>query len=215
MAAQSSVAPVYIGAGAICLVRGRRRSATAHRFCCSSYLRGWLFPQAGGGASAAAICWFAGMLLCSGMALAQCETWRASTMMLNSAVTTTITGRIERREADDKGRWRYVVGPGVTEKPAIRAAAGAGYHFCAQAAAALRTWRPHPRQGAADAAGRACLARPQRFCLQRLFRRYRRERLCLRSADASVCRPVTLLEDRFSTERISGLRACAAASATN
>jgi predicted membrane metal-binding protein len=63
---------------------------------------------------------FAGMLLCSGMALAQCETWRASTVMLDSAVTTTITGRIERREADDKGRWRYVVALEATEKPAIR-----------------------------------------------------------------------------------------------
>ncbi|MEF0942365.1 ComEC/Rec2 family competence protein [Rhizobium sp. BR 362] len=63
---------------------------------------------------------FAGMLGCAGMALAQCETWRASTMMLDSAVTTTITGRIERREADDKGRWRYVVALETTEKPAIR-----------------------------------------------------------------------------------------------
>ncbi|WFU10482.1 ComEC/Rec2 family competence protein [Rhizobium sp. CB3090] len=63
---------------------------------------------------------FAGMLVFSGMALAQCESWRASTVMLDSAVTTTITGRIERREADDKGRWRYVVALEATEKPAIR-----------------------------------------------------------------------------------------------
>ncbi|MBB6304440.1 ComEC/Rec2 family competence protein [Rhizobium leucaenae] len=63
---------------------------------------------------------FAGLLVFSGMALAQCETWRASTVMLDSAVTTTITGRIERREADDKGRWRYVVALESTEKPAIR-----------------------------------------------------------------------------------------------
>lgn len=64
----------------------------------------------------------AGMLTCSGMALAQCEAWRASTVMLDSAVTTTITGRIERRESDDNGRWRYVVALEATEKPTIRRA---------------------------------------------------------------------------------------------
>ncbi|MDE1994027.1 MAG: ComEC/Rec2 family competence protein [Rhizobiaceae bacterium] len=65
---------------------------------------------------------YAGMLLCAGMGLAQCETWRASTIMLDSAVTTTITGRVERREADDKGRWRYEVALEATEKPTIRRA---------------------------------------------------------------------------------------------
>jgi ComEC/Rec2-related protein len=64
----------------------------------------------------------AGMLTCSGMALAQCEAWRASTVMLDSAVTTTITGRIERRESDDNGRWRYVVALEATEKPTVRRA---------------------------------------------------------------------------------------------
>ena len=63
---------------------------------------------------------FAGMLVCLGMALAQWESWRASTVMLDSAVTTTVTGRIERRESYDNGRWRYVVKVETTEKPSIR-----------------------------------------------------------------------------------------------
>ncbi|NRP85545.1 hypothetical protein GFPCMMHI_01443 [Ensifer adhaerens] len=63
---------------------------------------------------------FAGMLVCLGMALAQWESWRASTVMLDSAVTTTVTGRIERRESYDNGGWRYVVKVDKTEKPAIR-----------------------------------------------------------------------------------------------
>ncbi|OCJ12276.1 hypothetical protein A6U86_04415 [Rhizobium sp. AC27/96] len=67
---------------------------------------------------------FAGMLVSLGMALAQWESWRASTVMLDSAVTTTFTGRIERRESYDNGRWRYVVKVDATEKPAIRRAPG-------------------------------------------------------------------------------------------
>jgi ComEC/Rec2-related protein len=65
---------------------------------------------------------FAGMLICLGMALAQWESWRASTVMLDSAVTTTVTGQIERRESYDNGRWRYVVRVETTEKPSIRRA---------------------------------------------------------------------------------------------
>ena len=63
---------------------------------------------------------FAGTLVSLGMALAQWESWRASTVMLDSAVTTTVTGRVERRESYDNGRWRYVVKVDTTEKPAIR-----------------------------------------------------------------------------------------------
>jgi ComEC/Rec2-related protein len=62
----------------------------------------------------------AGTLVSCGMALAQWETWRAGTIMLDSPVTTTITGRVEEREADDGGRWRYVVALEATEKPTIR-----------------------------------------------------------------------------------------------
>ncbi|MGV1856894.1 DUF4131 domain-containing protein [Rhizobium rhizogenes] len=62
----------------------------------------------------------AGMLVCFGMALAQLEAWRASTVMLDTAVTTTIAGRVERRESSDKERWRYVVALDATENPTIR-----------------------------------------------------------------------------------------------
>ncbi|MGG6893546.1 ComEC/Rec2 family competence protein [Rhizobium sp. BR 315] len=62
---------------------------------------------------------FAGMLISLGMALAQLESWRASTIMLDSAVTTTVTGRVERRETYDNGRWRYVVKVEATEKPSV------------------------------------------------------------------------------------------------
>jgi competence protein ComEC len=63
---------------------------------------------------------FAAMLICLGMALAQWESWRVSTTMLDSAVTTTVTGQVERRESYDNGRWRYVVRVEATEKPTIR-----------------------------------------------------------------------------------------------
>jgi competence protein ComEC len=63
---------------------------------------------------------FAGTLLCLGMALAQFESWRVSTIMLDSAVTTTVIGQVERRESYDNGRWRYVVRVEATEKPTIR-----------------------------------------------------------------------------------------------
>lgn len=63
---------------------------------------------------------FAATLICLGMALAQWECWRASTTMLDSAVTTTVTGQVERRESYDDGRWRYVVRVEATEKPTIR-----------------------------------------------------------------------------------------------
>ena len=58
---------------------------------------------------------FTGMLLCLGMTLAQWESWRASTTMLDSAVTTTVAGQVERRESYENGRWRYVVRVEATE----------------------------------------------------------------------------------------------------
>ncbi len=63
---------------------------------------------------------FAATLSLLGMLLAQCETWRASTIMLDSAVTTTITGQVQRREVDDKGRWRYVLDLLATDAPVVR-----------------------------------------------------------------------------------------------
>ncbi|OWV75405.1 hypothetical protein ATY76_24355 [Rhizobium sp. R339] len=55
-----------------------------------------------------------------GMLSAQLETWRASTVILDSAVTTTVTGRVERREGDDRGRWRYILAVTATEAPTLK-----------------------------------------------------------------------------------------------
>ncbi|MDM9629719.1 ComEC/Rec2 family competence protein [Rhizobium sp. S152] len=64
----------------------------------------------------------AGLLVVAGMVSAQLETWRAGTIMLDSPVTTTVNGRVERREGDGEGRWRYVVAVVATQEPEIRRA---------------------------------------------------------------------------------------------
>ncbi|MGV1904715.1 ComEC/Rec2 family competence protein [Agrobacterium cavarae] len=62
-------------------------------------------------------------LLLLGMLLANWETRRVGTTVLDSAVTTTITGKVERREVDAKGYWRYTIaltstsGPSLTRLP--------------------------------------------------------------------------------------------------
>lgn len=62
-------------------------------------------------------------LLLLGMLLANWETHRVGTTVLDSAVTTTITGKVERREVDAKGYWRYTIaltstsGPSLTRLP--------------------------------------------------------------------------------------------------
>ncbi|MBB5572457.1 MULTISPECIES: ComEC/Rec2 family competence protein [Rhizobium] len=112
-------APVYIGAGAIFWFAAGADPPPQAVFAALLIFAAAFFIQQEAGRVLRHLL-YAAMLACSGMALAQCETWRASTVMLDSAVTTTITGRIERREADDKGRWRYVVALEATEKPAVR-----------------------------------------------------------------------------------------------
>ncbi len=59
-------------------------------------------------------------LFLGGMMLAQFETWRRSTVVLDSAVTSELTGVVERREIDSKGRWRYIVRIERTANPEIR-----------------------------------------------------------------------------------------------
>lgn len=63
---------------------------------------------------------FAITLVFAGCLLAQLETWRNSTVILDSPVTTTITGEIHRREPAGQGRWRYFVELSATEQPVIR-----------------------------------------------------------------------------------------------
>lgn len=62
----------------------------------------------------------AAALFLGGMMLAELETWRQSTVVLDSPVTTELTGVVERREIDANGRWRYLVRVGRTANPEIR-----------------------------------------------------------------------------------------------
>jgi ComEC/Rec2-related protein len=71
----------------------------------------------------------AGTLVLSGMLLAQRQTWRAGTVMLDTPVTTTVTGRVEEREADSRGRWRYVLELQATEAPVLGRAPGMATAF--------------------------------------------------------------------------------------
>ncbi|KAA3504716.1 ComEC/Rec2 family competence protein [Rhizobium rhizogenes] len=66
----------------------------------------------------AAICSVAAFLLL-GMLLADLETRRAATVVLDTPVTTTITGTVVRREVDARGSWRYVVQLIATEGPTL------------------------------------------------------------------------------------------------
>ncbi|MDR9782368.1 ComEC/Rec2 family competence protein [Rhizobium redzepovicii] len=59
-------------------------------------------------------------LFACGMLSAQFESWRASTVILDSSVTTTVTGRVERREGDGRGRWRYILAVTGTEAPELK-----------------------------------------------------------------------------------------------
>ena len=54
-----------------------------------------------------------------GMLLADFETRRAGTVVLDTPVTTTITGTVARREVDARGSWRYVVRLTATEAPVL------------------------------------------------------------------------------------------------
>lgn len=62
------------------------------------------------------------VLVFAGVLAAQFETWRASTVVLDSAVTTTVTGRVERRESDGRGGWRYLLSLRATENPVLKRA---------------------------------------------------------------------------------------------
>ncbi len=62
----------------------------------------------------------AAVLILSGGMLAQWETWRADTLILDSPVTTTVTGMVYRREAVAGERWRYVLDVAGTAEPAIK-----------------------------------------------------------------------------------------------
>ncbi len=111
--------PVAIGAGAatwFCLARDPSLHAllaclflaSAMAFVCR-YRSGVLRY----GSAAAA-------LFVAGMLVAEFEAWRKATILLDSAVTTRISGSVERREVDGNGNWRYVVRLVSTTDPQLR-----------------------------------------------------------------------------------------------
>lgn len=60
------------------------------------------------------------MLFAAGMLLAQFQTWRYGTIMLDSPVTTQVVGVVERREVDASERWRYLVRVLETVDPQVK-----------------------------------------------------------------------------------------------
>ncbi|HEX5933503.1 MAG TPA: ComEC/Rec2 family competence protein [Pseudorhizobium sp.] len=59
-------------------------------------------------------------LMLAGAVLAQLETTRRATVILDSPVTTVVTGEVHRREAAGDGRWRYELDLLETADPVIR-----------------------------------------------------------------------------------------------
>ena len=59
-------------------------------------------------------------LLILGMLFADIETRRRSTTMLDSGVTTVVTGTVEQREAGANGEWRYILRLTQTADPKVR-----------------------------------------------------------------------------------------------
>ncbi|MFB9951978.1 ComEC/Rec2 family competence protein [Rhizobium puerariae] len=60
------------------------------------------------------------VLFLGGMMLAELETWRRGTVILDTPVTTELAGVVERREIDGEGRWRYVLRVERTADPKVR-----------------------------------------------------------------------------------------------
>ncbi len=66
--------------------------------------------------------WSALALCAIGMLLADLEVRRMQTVILDTSVTTQVTGRVLRREAGAAGEWRYLVRVEATAEPQIRRA---------------------------------------------------------------------------------------------
>ncbi len=63
-------------------------------------------------------------LILLGMLMAEWETRRASTVILDQPIVTTVTGVVERREQGAGGEWRYVLRVIQTAEPSIRRSPG-------------------------------------------------------------------------------------------
>ena len=58
-------------------------------------------------------------LLLLGMVLADWDTQRSATIILDTPVTTLVKGTVERRELDARGNWRYVLALTSTSDPTV------------------------------------------------------------------------------------------------
>lgn len=111
--------PVLLGAGAILWFSLGRPPSTIALVILSAVVAG-----AGQLASArnpqGARLLGAAALVFAGMLLADLETRRAATTILDSGVTTVVTGVVERREAGPRGEWRYLVRLTSTAEPRLK-----------------------------------------------------------------------------------------------
>ncbi len=111
--------PVFLGAGAICWFELQSDPPLLR-------LLAWLAvftviaQVAGRGRSLIRNFGVAGVLCVLGMFSAQFETRSTATVILDAPVTTTLTGRIERREGSGDGRWRYIISVSGTQAPEVR-----------------------------------------------------------------------------------------------
>ena len=111
--------PVFMGLGAVLWFRAVDTPSTAYvAIVFLLFSTGALLLRYGRPAIAAALAAVA--LLCSGALLSAWETARVGTVILDSAVTTTVTGIVTGREAVAGGRWRYVIEVSKTEKPNLK-----------------------------------------------------------------------------------------------
>lgn len=110
--------PVFIGCGAILWFS--LDTAPSSLFLAIAFLAvaGLAFFTRYSAGLAAAACSIAAFLLL-GMLVADLETRRAGTVVLDTPVTTTITGTVARREVDARGAWRYVVQLTATAAPTL------------------------------------------------------------------------------------------------
>ncbi len=110
--------PVFISAGAVLWFSSAESPSSifvALFFIVAAALALLLRHRAGWTAK---ICAFGAFALL-GMLLADLETRRAATVMLDTPVTTTITGTVERREVDARGYWRYLIAVSATGGPTL------------------------------------------------------------------------------------------------
>ena len=111
--------PVCLGAGAaVWFALSAPPPATVIACILTALLADICFQTAPATARHAMLC--AATLTCAGMLLAEWETRRAATTMLDQPVVTIVTGVVERREAGASGEWRYVMRLTGTLEPTLR-----------------------------------------------------------------------------------------------